>query len=312
METMRGIYFDGEKAVYREDLPKPVPGPTQSLVRIHLAGVCNTDKEILKGYRPAFRGVMGHEFVGHVVESSDPDWVGKRVVGELNAGCGHCVYCRTGREKHCDDRRVLGMERKDGCFAEYMTIETHLLHAVPDTLPDERAVFTEPFAAALEIPEQVHIKPSLEAAVIGDGRLSYMVAQVLALCGCGVTVFGHHAEKLKAFAPFAKTALAPAGTFELVVECSGAPGGLADAMALVRHKGTVVLKSTYAGQTQVDMSAFAVHEVTLVGSRCGPFEAALRLLSRGLVDLEPIELHDLKDFSAAFTSPAFKSGFDLR
>lgn len=309
---MRGLVFDGKQAVYREDLPIPVPTETESLVRVHLAGVCNTDKEILKGYRPSFRGVMGHEFVGVVEQSPDPALVGKRVVGELNAGCGHCVYCRTGREKHCEERRVIGIDKKDGCFAEYMTIETHLLHPVPDSLPDERAVFTEPLAAALEIPEQVHILPSQNAAVVGDGRLAFLSAQVLALTGCDLTVIGHHAEKLQKFAPFAKTLAHPAGSYEVVVEASGAPSGLRDALSIVRHKGTIVLKSTYAGTTDVDMSSIAVHEITVVGSRCGPFEPALRLLDRGLVTLEPIELHALADFASAFTSPAFKSGFDLR
>lgn len=309
---MRGLVFDGKQAVYREDLPIPVPTETESLVRVHLAGVCNTDKEILKGYRPSFRGVMGHEFVGVVEQSPDPTLVGKRVVGELNAGCGHCVYCRTGREKHCEERRVIGIDRKDGCFAEYMTIETHLLHPVPDSLPDERAVFTEPLAAALEITEQVHILPSQNAAVVGDGRLAFLAAQVLALTGCDLTVIGHHAEKLRNFASFAKTLEHPAGSYEVVVEASGAPGGLRDALSLVRHKGTIVLKSTYAGTTDVDMSSIAVHEITVVGSRCGPFEPALRLLNRGLVTLEPIELHALADFASAFSSPAFKSGFDLR
>ena len=147
---MKGLYFDGKKAVYREDLPMPVCGEGQSLIKILLADICSTDREILKGYRPDFRGIMGHEFVGRVVESPEPSLVGKTVVGELNEGCGKCIYCRTGREKHCLSRKVIGMS-KDGCFAEYMTLATHLIHVVPAGLPPEQAVFTEPLAAALEI-----------------------------------------------------------------------------------------------------------------------------------------------------------------
>ena len=165
---MKGLYFDGEKAVYREDLPKPVCGEGESLIRILMAAICNTDREVLKGYRPDFRGVMGHEFVGVVERSEDESLIGKRVVGELNAGCGHCLYCRTGREKHCPDRKVIGMEGKDGCFAEYMTLQTHLIHRVPEELPTEKAIFTEPLAAAFEITSQVHISPDTKVAVLGD------------------------------------------------------------------------------------------------------------------------------------------------
>lgn len=289
----------------------PVLGPNESLIQVKLAGICNTDREILKGYRPDFRGVMGHEFTGVVVRSSDPYWEGKRVVGELNEGCGHCVYCRTGREKHCLSRRVIGMDGKDGCFGEYMALATHLLHEIPEGLSDEEAVFTEPLAAALEIPKQVHIDPSREIAVIGDGRLAYLTASVLHLTGAGITVVGKHEEKLRAFQKFGAVTVKPEGSYELVVEATGSPTGLETAMRLVRKQGTIVLKSTYAGKTAVDMSFFAVNEVTLTGSRCGPFEPALSLLKKGLVTLPPIELYELKDFEQAFASRAFKAGFRI-
>ena len=178
---MKGIYFNGKRAEYREDLPMPVPGEQESLIRILYAGVCNTDREVLRGYRPDFRGVMGHEFVGIVEQSPDPDWTGRRVVGELNAGCGHCIYCRSGREKHCPERKVIGMDGKDGCFAEYMTLATHLLHEIPSGLSLKKALLTEPLAAALEIEEQVPVSPSLSAAIIGDGRLAYLIASVMHL-----------------------------------------------------------------------------------------------------------------------------------
>lgn len=318
---MKGIYFDGEKAVYREDLPMPVCEEGQSLIKMICADVCSTDREILKGYRPDFKGVMGHEFVGEVVESPDAALIGKLVVGEINEGCGKCIYCRTGREKHCLSRKTPGMS-KDGCFAEYMALATHLLHVVPEGLAPEQAVFTEPLAAALEITKQVHIDPARNAAVIGDGRLAYMIAQVLALTGVELTVIGKHPEKLQLFAPFAKTALLSdyfAGEqyrtltaeecFEYVVDASGQASGIHLALHLVRRMGTIILKSTYAGTTNIDMSQIPVGEITVAGSRCGPFEPALKLLKEGKVRFPDVEFHDLKDFEKAFTSRAFKSGF---
>lgn len=308
---MKGIYFDGTKAIFRDDLPIPVPTETQSLIRIIYAGVCNTDREVLRGYRPDFKGVMGHEFVGIVEASDDPGWIGKRVVGELNAGCGHCIYCRTGREKHCVERKVIGMEGKDGCFGEYMTLETHLLHEIPDGLPLDVALLTEPLAAALEIPKQVHLDPETSVAVIGDGRLAYQIASVLHLQGVDLTVIGKHPEKLVQFEAFGKTVTETTDTYEVVVEATGSPSGLDLASRIVRKQGTIVLKSTYAGKTSVDMSYFVVNEITLKGSRCGPFEPALRLLGKGLVKLPPVEFYELQDFEAAFASRAFKAGFRI-
>ena len=341
---MRGIYFDGARAVYRDDLPKPQADEGHSLIRILRAGVCSTDREILKGYRPDFRGVMGHEFTGVVEESSVKELIGRTVVGELNEGCGHCVLCRTGREKHCLSRKVIGMS-KDGCFAEYMTLANHLIHVVPEGLAPERAVLTEPLAAALEIPERVHIAPGTPAAVIGDGRLAYMIAQVLHLSGTQVTVIGKHAEKLEKFRPFAElrvsgTAesanlagavesgdLSGAGSknmgieslriaaaedmFEVVVEASGSPTGMELALELVRRQGTIVLKSTYAGKHPFDLSLVAVNELKIEGSRCGPFEPALQLLKEKRITLPEPEWHDLEDYEAAFASRAFKAGFRI-
>lgn len=320
---MKGLYFDGKNAVYREDLPVPVCEPGQSLLKILYADICSTDREILKGYRPDFRGIMGHEFVGEVVESPDPSLVGKIVVGELNEGCGSCIYCRTGREKHCLDRRVIGMS-KDGCFAEYMTLATHLLHVVPDGLDPKQAVFTEPLAAALEIPAQVHIDPSLNAAILGDGRLAYMTAQVLALTGISLTVIGKHPEKLRLFEPFARTKLlsdyfkdgqyrplTAEECFEYVADASGHESGIHLALHIVRKMGTIILKSTYAGSTNIDLSQIPVGEITVVGSRCGPFEPALKLLKEGKVVFPEVEFHNLKDYHDAFSSKVFKSGFSF-
>ena len=323
---MRGIYFDGARAVYRDDLPKPQADEGHSLIRILRAGVCSTDREILKGYRPDFRGVMGHEFTGVVEESSVKELIGKTVVGELNEGCGHCVLCRTGREKHCLSRKVIGMS-KDGCFAEYMTLANHLIHVVPEGLAPERAVLTEPLAAALEIPERVHIAPGTPAAVIGDGRLAYMIAQVLHLSGTQVTVIGKHAEKLEKCQPFAELRVSGTGSkdmgieplriaaaedmFEVVVEASGSPTGMELALELVRRQGTIVLKSTYAGKHPFDLSLVAVNELKIEGSRCGPFEPALQLLKENRITLPEPEWHDLEDYEAAFASRAFKAGFRI-
>lgn len=181
---MKGIYFNGKKALYREDLPRPISGERESLVRILMAAVCNTDKEILRGYRPDFQGIMGHEFAGVVEESPDSSLVGRQVVGELNASCGKCIYCRTGRPTHCSSRRVLGMHRKDGCFGEYMTIDTSLLHVIPQGLSLEKAIYTEPLAAAFEIMTQVSLDDK-NVAVLGDGRLAYCVVQAMRAVGKG-------------------------------------------------------------------------------------------------------------------------------
>lgn len=308
---MKALYFEKQPS-YKEDYPKPEPKPHESLIRVLIAAVCNTDREIIKGYKPDFTGVLGHEFVGIVEKSSRPELEGKRVVGELNEGCKQCLYCRTGRESHCVNRKVIGIAGKDGCFAEYMTIATALLHEVPDNVPDEAAVNCEPLAAALEVVELSHIKPSQPVAVIGDGRLAFLIAQVIAINGTPVTVFGRHEDKLKNFKPFANTSLTPEGTFEVVVDATGAPSGLETAISLVRSRGLLILKSTYAGKPEVDMSELVVREITLRGNRCGPFTPALNLLKREQIILPKIQLFPLVHFEQAFSAKTFKVGFDFR
>ncbi len=309
---MQGLYFDGGRVLLHEQLPMPQPEPHESLVRISLAAICNTDREVIRGYRPDFRGVLGHEFVGVVESSPEPKLIGRRVVGELNEGCGDCIYCSTGREKHCEDRKCIGISGRDGCFAPYMTLSTRLLHIVPDSVSDEQAIFTEPLAAALEIPELIHIKPSEDLCVIGDGRLAFLIAQVLALGGAEVTVVGRHPEKLALFAPFANTATACDRRFETVVDATGSPTGIEAAIRLTRSRGTIVLKSTYAGNAALNLSAVVVNEIAVIGSRCGPFEPALRLLERNALILPPTTLFQLSRWEEAFASPAFKAGFDFR
>lgn len=307
---MKALYYDNELQ-YTKEYEKPAIKENESLVKILISAVCNTDKEILKGYRPDFKGILGHEFVGEVVESDNPNLVGQRVVGEINENCGKCIYCTTNRPTHCINRKVIGISGKDGCFAEYLAVRTDLLHQVPEEIPSEIAVFTEPLAAALEILEQVHIKPSTNVAVIGDGRLAFMIAQVISLTGTSLTVLGRHKEKLDMFRPFANTATDTEETFEVVIDATGSPSGLLTAQRIVRKKGTIILKSTYAGSIDINMSNFVVNEVTVTGSRCGPFEPALKLLKLGLVRFPEIELYDLKDYEEAFSSSAFKVGFRI-
>ena len=306
---MKALYFNGSEPVYMEEYKKPTPTPGHSLIRVLMSAICNTDREVIRGYRPDFRGVLGHEFVGVVEESDDPSLVGKRVVGELNEGCGDCIYCNTGREKHCLSRKVIGMEGLDGTFAEYVVLANHLIHIVPDTLTTEQAIYTEPLAAALEITNQLHIRPEDNVAIIGDGRLAYMIAQVVSLYGVDLTIIGKHPEKLELFRPLGSIEHHVGQTYEIVIDATGSPSGLNLAKEIVRKKGTIVLKSTYAGTLELDMSYFVVNEITIKGSRCGPFEPALNLLNRGLVQLPEIELWDLSDYEQAFASRAFKSGF---
>ena len=307
---MKGIYFDGKAAFYREDLKMPVPGQGESLVKIKVAAVCNTDKEILKGYRPDFQGIMGHEFVGVVEQSADESLIGKTVVGELNAACGKCIYCRTGRPTHCTYRRVLGMHRKDGCFAEYMTIDTSLLHELPEGLPIEKAIYTEPLAAAFEIMTQVSFDGDKNIAVLGDGRLAYCVVQAFSSKGQPVTVIGKHPEKLELFRTYADVTLErKKEAYEVVVEATGSPDGIRQALDLVRKKGTIVLKSTYAGEVSLPLSLVAVNEITVVGSRCGPFVPALQALASGKAKFPHLTVFSPEAFREAFAYTGFKAGF---
>ena len=305
---MKALYYD-KSLQYMENYPKPTPAAGESLVEIIISAICNTDKEILKGYRPDFKGILGHEFVGKVLESDDPSLIGQRVVGEINENCGYCIYCKTGRTTHCENRTVVGIYGKDGSFAQYITINNQLLHIVPKEVTSEVAIFTEPLAAALEILEQVHIKPSTSVGIIGDGRLAYMIAQVVSLTGVNLTVIGKHEEKLNLFKSFAKVRTNTEESYEIVIDASGSPSGILTAQKIVRKKGTIVIKTTYAGKVEIDMSDFVVNEVTIKGSRCGPFEPALQLLKLGLIQFLPIDLYELKDYEKAFESPGFKVGF---
>jgi len=287
----------------RDDLPIPEPPAGEALVRVLRAGICNTDVELTRGYYP-FTGIPGHEFVG-VVERGPAALAGRRVVGEINAVCGSCRTCAAGRRTHCEHRTVLGIVGRHGALAEYLTLPTDNLHPVPDEIPTDAAVFTEPLAAALEIQEQVPIGTDQRALVVGDGKLGQLVSQTLALTGCRLRAVGHHDGKLALLAAHGIATGHPdevqPGAFDVAVECTGKPEGFAVAQRAVRPRGTIVLKSTYAGALTLDASAVVVHEVTVVGSRCGPFAPALRLLAERLVVVEPL-IHARYPLAAALTA----------
>ena len=300
---------NGQQLRLVKSYPEPSPALGEVRIRTVLAGICNTDLEIVRGYT-GFHGVLGHEFVGVVEEADDPAWQGRRVVGEINAACGNCPTCRAGRPTHCPNGTTLGINGRDGVLAEYFCLPAENLHLVPDAVPDEVAIFTEPLAAACEILEQVHVQPTDRVILLGDGKLGLLVAQTLALTGCELTVVGRHPDKL---AMLANRGIATQvegagleGRADVVVECTGQPEGFLAARKMVRPRGTVVLKSTYHGEIQADLSRIVVDEVTLVGSRCGPFAPALRLLAQQLVDVTPmIEAeYRLADALAAFEHAA--------
>ncbi len=287
---MLGIWLEEGEVSLRDDLPEPSAPPEEALVRVLRAGICNTDLELIRGYYP-YRGVLGHEFVGRVEEGPE-ELVGRRVVGEINAVCGECATCRAGRPTHCERRTVLGIVGRDGAFAERLILPVENLHPVPDAVSTDAATFVEPLAAALEIREQVAIEPSDRALVVGDGKLGLLIARTLALTGCRLTVAGRHPEKLALLeATGAATTTGEdveSGRFDLAVECTGNPDGFALARRALRPRGTLVLKSTYAGKLSVDASALVVDEITLVGSRCGPFPPALGLLAESRVEVEDL------------------------
>ena len=295
---MRGLLLTDGGPQLCKTLPIPVPGRGEALIRVRLAGICATDLALVAGYKGGYRGVLGHEFVGDVVAAPDADaWIGRRVVGEINIGCGECALCRRGLGKHCRQRQSLGIIGRDGALADYLTLPVTNLYAVPDDVSDDQAVFVEPLAAALEVLEQVHIGPDSRVVVVGDGRLGLLISQVLALTGCDLTTVGRHPAKLRLLQAWqaGRTVLsddlarADSGDADVVVEATGSPAGFATARRLVRPGGTLVLKSTFAGGLpDFDISGLVVDEITLVGSRCGPFAPALRCLAGGRVQVAPL------------------------
>ncbi|MCH7868241.1 MAG: alcohol dehydrogenase catalytic domain-containing protein [Myxococcales bacterium] len=285
---MRALYFDGEQARVVER-PDPVLAGRVG-VRVSLAGVCATDLEITRGYMD-YRGILGHEFVG-CVEEGPTEWIGSRVVGEINIACGTCASCRQNLGRHCPNRSVIGILGADGAFAERIAMPIGNLHRVPDSVPDEAAVFTEPLAAAFEILEQVKLRPEHRVLVFGDGRLGLLISQVMQTTGASVTTIGKHPEKLALMeARGIATCLladwdASSELGDIVVEATGSSAGFARAIAATRPRGTMVLKSTVAHPEAIDLSPLVINEIQVVGSRCGPFAPALAALEDGSVEVE--------------------------
>jgi threonine dehydrogenase-like Zn-dependent dehydrogenase len=314
---MRAIVFE-QGLRFRADYPAPAPRPGEVLVDVLCAGICETDLQLLRGYM-GFSGVLGHEFVG--VARSGP-FAGRRVVGEINCACRHCDLCRRGLPTHCSNRSVLGILAHDGAFAETIAVPQDNLHVIPDDMPTDVAVFTEPVAAAFQIPAQLAIDRDDRIVVLGDGRLGNLCAQALSGVSDRVVVVGKHPEKLaKLTALGIATRLLgdppPERTADIVVECTGSEAGLPAAMRLVRPRGTIVLKTTVAGEQTLAWAPFVIDEITLVGSRCGPFDQALRALADGRVDVSALisrrfDLsHGVEAIECARTQPVLKVLLDV-
>ena len=313
---MLAVHLENGRVETR-DQPRPHRPEGFALIRLLCGGICNTDLELQRGYY-GFAGTPGHEFVGEVVEADSRAWIGRRVVGEINLDCGACGWCRRGLGRHCPGRTVLGIVKHPGAFREYLTLPERNLHSLPDALPTERAVFVEPLAAACEILDQVAFPCGAEIAVLGDGKLGLLIALVLNAYGYRVHQFGRHGEKLQ-IASRAGVATEVAGgalpemAYDWVVDATGSPEGLRQAVRMTRPRGTVILKSTMHGLVGVDTAPVIVNEITLVGSRCGRFEPALDLLARNLIPVDDMisQQLPLADASRAFERAAQKGALKV-
>ncbi|MDZ4764987.1 MAG: alcohol dehydrogenase catalytic domain-containing protein [Chloroflexota bacterium] len=286
---MRAVVFDGTLHV-RSDYPNPIAMGDQALLKIRRAGVCNTDLELVGGYLN-FSGVLGHEFVAEVIDG-DPAWIGQRVVGEINIADGTCDFCQRGIPSQCRNRTVMGIAGHQGAFAETMALTARNLYRVPDNVSDDQAVFVEPLAAAFQILEAQHISPRDRIIILGVGKLGMLCAQVLKLTGADVVGVARREKQAALLSKwhipaFAKDDL-PRNQADIVVDCTGTAEGFADALDLVQARGTIILKSTYHGVPQANLTRIAVDELRIIGSRCGPFDAALRALAAGLIDVESL------------------------
>jgi threonine dehydrogenase-like Zn-dependent dehydrogenase len=299
---MRAVVLTGGELTFRNDVPPPEERPGEVRVRVLKAGVCETDLQLIRGYM-GFHGILGHEFVG-IAESGR--FAGERVVGEINCSCGACEFCERGLSTHCPRRTVLGILNRDGAFADLLSLPEANLHPVPKDLPTELAVLTEPLAAAFQIPAQLPLESFRKAVVLGDGRLGNLCAQVLRLSGCDVTIIGKHADKLAllkalGFETQELFSLERRGTADLVVDATGSETGLPLALSLVKPRGTIIMKTTIAGGHSLSLAPLVIDEVTLIGSRCGPFDRALRALQNREVNVACLlsSSHPLEDAVSA-------------
>jgi 2-desacetyl-2-hydroxyethyl bacteriochlorophyllide A dehydrogenase len=302
---MQAVWLENNVLSLRNDIPVPEPGRGEALVKVRLAGICGTDLALIKGYH-SFNGIPGHEFVGEIVRTSErPERVGERVVGEINVACGRCAICLANMPRHCEQRTALGVLNRNGAFAEYVCLPLENLISVPATVSDDAAVFVEPLAAALEIREQVTIEPSDFVLVIGAGRLGQLIARTLALTGCNLQVVARYENQRDLLdsgnIPWIDENSIPERYYNTVVEATGSVDGFTAARRAVRPRGTIVLKSTYNEQVQIDFSSIVVDEITLVGSRCGSFGPAISLLKNSRVDPTLLieRRYTLKDARAA-------------
>ena len=320
---MRAVWLENQALKFRKDVPEPEPVAGEARVKVRQAGICGTDLELVKGYYP-FSGIPGHEFVGEIVLTPDqPDRVGQRVVGEINVSCGACRNCLAAQPTHCENRSVLGIKNRNGAFAEYLCLPLKNLKAVPDTVSDDAAVFVEPLAAALEIQEQIKIRSTDRVLVLGAGRLGQLIAQTLMLLDCDLTVVARHKNQQALLADrqigWIDERAVRQRIFDVVIEATGSPDGVALAQQAVRPRGTIVLKSTMMekGDAHIDFSSLVVDEITLLGSRCGPFAPALHLLKKQRVDPTTLitsryELREaLKAFEHASAPGALKIILDI-
>jgi threonine dehydrogenase-like Zn-dependent dehydrogenase len=287
---VQALFWDGQHLRLETAYPTPLADATSAVVRVHVAGICATDLQILRGYM-GFKGVPGHEFVGQV-SVGPADLVGTRVVGEINFACGRCSVCTQGLGRHCPTRQVMGILNADGCFAEYVRVPVANLHPVPAGVPDEVAVFTEPLAAACEILEQVQVQPTHDVVVLGDGKLGALCAQVLYSTGAQVCVVGKHPHKLALLHQLGMETVLLSDwrprLADIVVEATGSTVGLALAMESLRPRGPLVLKSTVASTHTLSLAPLVINEITVVGSRCGLFPPALEALTHGHVTVVPL------------------------
>jgi len=306
---MKAVVFDKELKL---DLnySKPIPKEGEALIRVKLAGICNTDYEITKGYM-GYVGVLGHEFVGVVeeVNGTEQFWVGKRVVAEISWGCDdpNCEWCAKKNYRHCPNRHTIGIWKKDGCMAEYITVPTNILFEVPDNVTDEQAVFVEPLAAACEITEQLHIEPTKKIVVLGDGKLGLTTALTLNALNLDVLLVGKHQNKLDiAKSQGVQTKLLQdfkiEKIYDVVVEATGSASGFETSMSLTKPRGVLVLKSTVASGKELNLAPIVIDEITVLGSRCGQFSPALRLLKNNRIDFTPFitKIYDIDDAIEAF------------
>ena len=305
---MRALHWDGCQLAFNSSYRAPRADSRFALIKVELAGICSTDLQIFKGYMD-FQGVPGHEFAGSVSEGPR-ELVGKRVVGEINFGCGQCDACRRDLGRHCPNRKVMGILNADGAFAEYVSVPAENLHIVPDSVGDEEAVFAEPLAAALEILTQIQLSPGDDVLVLGDGKLGNLCAQVLRLTGAKITALGKHADKLALIKKAGvRTILLhdwQPRLFDVVIEATGSASGLELALSAVRPRGTLILKSTIAGNHQVSLAPIVINEINVIGSRCGPFPDALAALAAKQIAVTPLieKIYPLNDGVAAVAHAA--------